>query len=305
LSRRQYYVMLNIFNFKQKKIDKLFDIAQSLDHDGNEDEAIKKYKEVIELDPEYSSCFYNIGLIYKYQGDWKKSFEYNQKAYALDPESEAARWNLGIAATALGDWKTARNVWKEAGISLEDIEGPINQNFGLNPVRLNPDGNAEVVWAERIDPARAEIVSVPLPESGYCAGDLILNDGAPVGYRMHGESERAVFNILALLKESAFSTFKVTITVSEQTDIDELETLIEERKMIFEDWSTNYRILCKACSEGRPHTEHDNEGSKEWSPEHDIAIAAISLHDINEVLVLWKNKTTRVVNSISCVFSRD
>jgi len=33
---------------------------------------------------------YNLGLIYKYRGEWAQSFEFKQKANALDPEDAAA-----------------------------------------------------------------------------------------------------------------------------------------------------------------------------------------------------------------------
>ncbi len=211
---------------------------------------------------------------------------------------------MGIAATALRDWVIARKVWHDAGIELDDNEGPINGDYGLNPVRLNPDGDGEVVWAQRIDPARAAIVSVPLPESGYCAGDIVLNDGAPVGYRKIGDDERAVFNVLELYQASTLSTFKADLKVSEPSDIDALEKLFEEQDIICEDWTTRYRVLCKACSEGRPHDEHDHEAEKEWSPEHEFAIAVNSREEIEHILNEWKNNSTRVVTDLKCIFSR-
>ena len=297
--------MFKVFNFKQKKADKLHDLGQQLDAQGHEEEAIEKYKQAIRLDPSKSESYYNIGLIYKYRNDWEKSFEYNKKANELNNEDQAARWNLGIAATALRDWKTARKAWLEDGINLGDGDGPINCDFGLTPVRLNPNGNAEVVWAKRIDPVRAEIVSVPLPESGFCSGDIVLHDGAAVGYRKYGESERPVFNVLELFNKSNLSTFKAVIKVSEQSDIDILESLLGEKDMVTEDWTTNYRILCKACSEGTPHEEHDTDDEKEWVPEHAMGIAAKSQHDIDEVINKWSNNTSRQVINLSCVYSRE
>jgi len=222
----------------------------------------------------------------------------------LNPDSEAARWNLGIAATALRNWRTARKMWRDAGVQLDDSEGEIKSDFGLNPVRLNPDEDAEVVWAQRIDPARAEIISVPLPESGFCAGDIVLNDGAPVGYRMYGDDERAVFNVLELFQASSLSTFKADIKIFEQSDIDALEKLFEEQNIICEDWTTNYRILCKACSEGRPHDEHDHEHENEWVAEHEFAIAVTSEKEIEPILNKWKNGSTRIILDLNCIFSR-
>ncbi len=39
-------------------------------------------------------------------------------------------------------------------------------DLGPAPVRLAPDGHAEVVWGRRIDPARIVVVNVPTPDSG-------------------------------------------------------------------------------------------------------------------------------------------
>lgn len=297
--------MFKLFDFKQKKIDKLFDKADEFSEQGRDEEAIEIYKNILKIEPNHSSCFYNIGLIYKYQNDWSNSFKYNQKAYELNPDSEAARWNLAIAATALRDWKVARKIWRDAGIEVDNGRGPIDDYFGTNPVRLNPYGNAEVVWADRLDPARAKIISVPLPESGFCAGDIVLNDGAPEGYRMLGDNERAVFNVLELFEASPLDTYQANVKVSTDEDISALEKMLGEKDIPCEDWTTNYRIICKACSEGRPHEHHDNEGEKEWVPEHEIAIGSESEDEIKNILNNWENGASRVVLDLNCIFSHN
>ena len=92
------------FDFNKKKAQKLHDKAEGFSEEGKTLEAIELYLKAIELNPDRSASFYNIGLIYKYQGDWEKSFEFNSKAYSLDSKNEAARWNMAIAATALRKW---------------------------------------------------------------------------------------------------------------------------------------------------------------------------------------------------------
>ncbi|MDH5601320.1 MAG: tetratricopeptide repeat protein [Gammaproteobacteria bacterium] len=297
--------MFKLFNFKQKKIDKLFEEADEFSEQGLDDEAIEKYKEVLKIEPYDSSCYYNIGLIYKYRNDWLNSFKYNEIAYEIDPASEGARWNLGIAATALRDWDMARRIWHDAGIEIEEGEGPIDDYFGTNPVRLNPDDEAEVVWAERLDPARAKIISVPLPESGYGAGDIVLNDGAPMGYRMLGDSERAVFNVLELFEASLLNTYRADIKVSSDEDIVLLEKMFAEKDIPCEDWTTQYRLICKACSEGRPHEHHDNETVNKFVAEHEIALAAEYEDEIKTILNNWENGISRVVLDLNCIYSRN
>lgn len=54
---------MKLFDFKAKKAEKLHAQAQQLDEEGKSHEAIQKYLEAIECDPEKSASYYNIGLI--------------------------------------------------------------------------------------------------------------------------------------------------------------------------------------------------------------------------------------------------
>lgn len=108
-------------------------------------------------------------------------------AIQLAPDDcEGPRWNAGIAATALGDWPTARASWRGQGLPIPDGEGPIDMQLGLCSLRVAGDDAVETVFAQRIDPCRARIESVPLPESGRRYGDVILHDGEARGRRVVG-----------------------------------------------------------------------------------------------------------------------
>jgi hypothetical protein len=178
-------------------------------------------------------------------------------------------------------------LWVENGIEVDANEGPINLDFGITPIRLNADGDGEVVWARRIDPVRAKIGSIPLPESGFCRGDVVLHDGAAVGYRMYGERECPVFNVLELFEVSKLSTFKLLIELSQKSEVESLNNAFEKAGIEMEDWSSNIQMLCKACSEGVPHTQHDRQKDGVWVPERKIGLAASSKQDIETVLDLW------------------
>ena len=96
---------------------------------------------------------------------------------------------ITIASTALRKWDDVRSVWKDNGINVDGESGPIEMDFGMTPVRLNPEDDGEVVWATRIDPVRARLDSIPYKESGFKHGDIVLHDGAAVGYREVGDNE--------------------------------------------------------------------------------------------------------------------
>jgi tetratricopeptide (TPR) repeat protein len=267
--------------------------AGNFEKAGNPDEAIKQYERACRLDPSWSVPFYNLGLLHKYSGDWERALVCNRRASELDPKDQAAWWNLGIAATALGRWKAARSAWRGAGVPVPDGDGPIDYPCGQTPIRLNPENGAEVVWTERLDPARAIIRSIPLPESGFRFADIVLNDGAPKGYRKLGEHDVPVFDCLGLLEASVFSTWVAEVELhalesdAGPTAIDRLIELAEKHACAAEDWSTSIASACRACDEGRPHPEHDRAASTSAGPRR-VAIAARSAEQARTLLDDWK-----------------
>jgi tetratricopeptide (TPR) repeat protein len=274
---------------------RLHEEGMALENAGDSEGALRKYFAALELDFDRSSTHYNIGLIYKYRGAWKESFRFNKRAHELATDDEAAAWNLAIAATALRDWTTARAVWNSLNLPIGLGHDPICENFGITPIRLNPDSDGEVVWARRIDPVRARLSNIPLTDSGCRYGDIVLHDGAAVGHREHGGREYAVFNMLEVFEESNFSTFEADILAPAEADITVLEEISDRVGIAFEDWSQSVQVLCKACSEGRPHDHHDGNGAdKAWTAERRVALAARSSSDVQAVLDEWATATRKV-----------
>jgi hypothetical protein len=257
---------------------------------GDSEGAIAAYRRALELAPEWSLPWYNLGLVHKYRREWKLSAECNLEATRLDPTDEAGWWNLGIASTALGDWARAREAWRKVGISVPGGEGPITMNYGLTPIRLDPGGRGEVVWCDRIDPARAIIRNIPFTESGRHYGDVLLHDGAPNGFRLFGGREVPVFDALECLLPSDFSTFILDVPGSRLSERKALSDVAFELGGAAEDWSESVRFICRRCSEGRPHEQHDSELSGE-RPQLAVAAAARSSADLDRLILEWRERT--------------
>lgn len=168
---------------QEQEAEELHQRARELDAP---EQALAMYHRVLELDANRTTTLYNIRLIHKYRGEWQLSREFNQRSVHLSPEDVAANWNMAIAATALRDWATARAVWRRLGILARDGEGPIDEDFGKTPVRLNPDGAGEVVWGDRIDPVRVRVLNVPYPESGFRYGDSCCTTAPRLAARSRG-----------------------------------------------------------------------------------------------------------------------
>jgi tetratricopeptide (TPR) repeat protein len=279
---------------KRSRASRANERARKLERLERSTEAADEYLRACRIDPEWSVPEYNLGLIYKYAGDWARSMEHNLRATRLAPDDQAGWWNLGIAATALGRWDVARFAWRGAGIEVPEGGGPLDYPCGRAPIRLNPNADAEVVWSERLDPARAKVQSIPLPDSGFRFGDVVLNDGASTGWRKLNDQEVPVFNCLALLQPSRFSTWVAVVDLPDTGSavagaVDLLGGLALERDLAAEDWSTSIQILCKACSEGKPYSDHEHP-KVEPGRHRRVAIAAQNADQAKLLLEDWRSQ---------------
>jgi tetratricopeptide (TPR) repeat protein len=264
--------------------ERLTDEASALQAQGDALGAERAYLAALAADPDWSVPHYNLGLVRKYQLRWEESFALNARAAALAPEDEAANWNLGIAATALGRWADARRAWAACGIDVPPGDGPPDFPWGQTPVRLEPDTAGEVVWARRLDPARARIESVPLPTSPFRWGDVVLIDGAQEGERIVNGKRYPVFNVLQRLHASGSQTFIVELAAVTEAAIEHLEDVAEEAGGAAEHWGSATRILCRECSYGAPHA-HDDEDAAPAHPH--CGLAARSAAHAQEVIDRW------------------
>ena len=253
-------------------------------------EAEAEFLEATRLDATFEAPWFNLGLLYKRRRDWSNSARCSLRAAELNPVREQpAWWNLGIAATALRDWDTARRAWQNYGIPIPEGSGPVEADFGYCPVRVSPEGEAEVVWCRRIDPARAVIDSVPFPESGRRYGDIVLHDGAPNGERTAYGRVYPVFDELELWESSEVPTTVAELTCPVESDAAAIRERFEKVGLAAEDWTANVRLLCKACSEGRVHQQHDHDGGTGWRTKQKFGFAA-EPNLVAELLDAWMNE---------------
>lgn len=277
---------------RNEKAAKLLDLAMDLEREGKSKEAIEVYLETIKVAPTWATPYYNLGLMYKYSGEWQKSLTFNEKAVQLDPVDKPSIWNWAIAATALKDWKTARKAWRKFGIPIPkgDEDAELRMKIGTTPVRLK--ANREVIWVTRIDPARAIIDNVPTPDSKRRYKDIVLNDGAPNGMRTYDGHDFPVFDELELFEASDFSTFSAWVSVIRPQFLDVLEKTVEENGLGFENWTKTIRHICKQCSEGKPHQHHDKALTKRVETGHyHLGLAAKNETDLRHILRTWALQT--------------
>nr|WP_203607255.1 hypothetical protein [Streptomyces sp. SID11385] len=249
------------------------DRAFTLIGDGRYEDAGALLTRAADLEPWLSESWFNLALLHKFRHDWEAARTTGLRAVALLDRSAGAPdwWNVGIAATALQDWPLARRAWQAYGLRLPDgtapSEPPTGMALGSAAVRLSPEGEAEVVWGRRVDPARVEVLSVPLPSSGRRWGEVVLHDGVPHGERITPEGQSfPVFDEIELWAPSPVPTWVVLLDAATEDDRDALEKLASDAGYAAEDWTSSVRLLCRSCSESRMESD---AGDGERADPHD------------------------------------
>jgi len=263
-----------MIKFKRTELAELDDLAYQAMDRGALAEASLHFERLLQAKPEASHYHYMRGLAHKYLTDWPTSLQHNLRAIALSRKTDQAQhWNAAIAATALADWEQARRLWAACGVKMDEGTDPIDGDFGVAVVRLNPWDGGETVFMRRIDPARARLLNVPLPESGHRFGDIVLHDGAPTGTRFNGDQDVPVFNQLQRLAPSEFRTFVVFVSCDSAGDLQVLLDATAPGIGYAEDWTDSVRYYCLRCSYGAPH-RHNTDAAADWQSGRNLGIAA-------------------------------
>lgn len=182
---------------------------------------LAEYRALVAARPDSAPLHSRFGLFCKRRGLFEDGLRANQRAYELGHRTEAVLWNLGICATGVGDHWAALKMWRELGISAElGRDGRVvMQPRGMVQVRLTTgalrgaptaaeDPQFEHVWIERISPCHGEVLSPTFYDVSADAGDLVLHDGAAIGYRNTGGRKVPRFPQLALLERSGHHRFR-------------------------------------------------------------------------------------------------
>jgi tetratricopeptide (TPR) repeat protein len=283
------------------EIEEIYRQAVSYQYNDDIYHAVKLAKKVIKLAPDWSAPFSLLSLIYKNRNEWHPAMYYSRKAITLNPFDEEAWKNLAISATALKKWLTVRKAWNHLGYDFPEKNKIIKMNLGNVPVRINPNDRPEIIWATKIDPARAYIASVPQPSSERRFRDLILIDHTASGYFVKDGKRMPVYNELQLLKPSQKWTFIAFLDTNNPMDVLALDQLCAKAKLGFDNWSKATRHLLTRHKNSLPEYFDESMIQNYESDKYLIAISAEWQREVREILEAWKVVTLKGYSGLRCV----
>jgi hypothetical protein len=255
----------------------LFEAAKEYEQRQDYYNAVKLYKRVAREAVTWAAPLLRLGAIYKQRQEWKPALYYNKKAIALAVDNQEAWWNVGIAATALNKRRLAKSIWAKFG-----QPGRMNQ---LVSVKLTYTKQFEILGARQMDPARAQILNIPHPDSGRRYRDVVLIDNTIIGYHSSGFQRLPIYNELGIYKASTFSTFSCILHQADDKSISSLRQLCTNAGLGFELWSNASRAYTVKSSEYIPeyHT-FPVAGESELL----VGLAAKREYQVLDVLESWK-----------------
>jgi Flp pilus assembly protein TadD len=89
-----------------------FDLASVLTKFGKIPQAIERYLQAVELDPEYTDAWNNLGMLRAGAGDLDAACDSFRRAIALTPDDAKLHYNLADALETLGFFEEASRHWQ-------------------------------------------------------------------------------------------------------------------------------------------------------------------------------------------------
>jgi hypothetical protein len=238
-------------------------MAQRLNGSQDDQAALEAMQHALRLDPEKGSSWFRLGLIHKWRGRWREGIDANRRAHELG-ETEGVLWNLAICAMGAGDHALAAGVMKELGMKGETGEdGIFTGSFDGVQVRVSTLGEGidpaahvegsepsfENLWIQRLSYVHGRIANASIYDLPVDYGDIVLFDGAPVGWRDDGKTRTPRFPLLQKLRSGPFRRYRFLAKQPRRGFFQEIgDRLPEESFFYVHDEQVN--MLCRECARG-------------------------------------------------------
>lgn len=237
----------------------------------DDDAALAAMHSALQLTPDDAALHFRLALLHKWRGRWEEGVRANQRAIELGYDGEAVRWNLAICATGAGDHALAGAMMQELGMkghtgedgrftgSFQNVQVRVSElGQGIDPAAHVPcsDPTFENLWIERDSYCTGTIVNATVYDIVVDYGDLVLFDGAVVGYRDDGKNRTPRFPLLQKLRAGEYRRYRFRGRQPRANFFTELESQLPPDTFFYvHDEQVN--MLCADCAHGtRPLHDH-------------------------------------------------
>ena len=133
----------------QLTAEEWFERGYVFQRDKKFDEAIRCYNEVIELEPDVSITYNNLGVLFGDLERYVEAEEAYRQAIAKDPNAAAAYYNLGLLLKKLERYAEAEEAYRQA-IAKDPNDAAAYYNLGILLKKLERYAEAEEAYRQAI-----------------------------------------------------------------------------------------------------------------------------------------------------------
>jgi Tfp pilus assembly protein PilF/ubiquinone/menaquinone biosynthesis C-methylase UbiE len=130
-------------------IDQLFNQAFALHKEGKLEEAVSRYNQILEINPNYTNAYYNLAIVFQESGEVQKAKVCYEKAIEIDPNLINVHYNLGNLLSDIGEYQKAK-VCYEKVIEIDPNFEIAHNNLGAIFQSLKENQKAKVCFEKVI-----------------------------------------------------------------------------------------------------------------------------------------------------------
>ena len=185
-----------VIELNPRDADAVFDLGLALMQQGKTEEEIESFRKVIELDPDLAAAHMNLGLALIQQGKKEEGIRSYRRAVELDPGLPMVHYNLGIALFNQGRTEEAIDAYRRA-IEVDPENSRAHCNLGVALDELGKTDEAIVSYrrAIELDPKYA----LAHNNLAYCLAELGQAEEAIEIYRRAIELDPKLLSAIANL----------------------------------------------------------------------------------------------------------
>ena len=146
----KFYKKANNLSAGKKDKDLILDIALLYDELGFKEIAKKKYKEAIEIDPDFENAYYGLAVVYDQEKDYKRAMQYYKKAIEINPNELWAYANIGCILEEMSKDEEAL-LYLEKALEIDENQFRVLFNIGVVLNKLGRKEEAKKYYRKSIE----------------------------------------------------------------------------------------------------------------------------------------------------------
>ena len=128
-------------SIREASVQEMFNGAHALQLEGQGQEALARYTEILEIDPNHVQTHVNLVAVYGQLGDYERSGFHFEQSVGMDASISEAHYNHGVSRHFAGEFEAAVEAFRRA-LELNPLHADSHSNLGTSLEALGREAEA-------------------------------------------------------------------------------------------------------------------------------------------------------------------